>query len=106
MGEKDDYDSENSWISDRLPNINKEGGEAMGGGRGESGESSEVHAQESPAYLSAHEPSISARESCMSSREIYVSAHDPCIFAPEPCIFTKSHAYVQTSPIYLQKSHA
>ena len=37
IGEKDDYDSENSWISDGLPSRRR------GDGRWESGESSEVH---------------------------------------------------------------
>jgi len=42
MGEKDDYDSENSWISDGTPTSEEEEGEEVGGGRWESGERSEV----------------------------------------------------------------
>ena len=45
MGEKDDYDSENSWISGGLPNQAEEGGEEVGGERWESGERSEVQAR-------------------------------------------------------------
>jgi len=36
IGEKDDYDSENSWISDRLPSRSR--GRRRGDGRGEGGE--------------------------------------------------------------------
>jgi len=48
MGGKDDYDSENSWISDGQmgsPAAAEGGGGVMGGGRGESGERSEVQAR-------------------------------------------------------------
>jgi len=36
IGEKDDYDSENSWISDGLPNSSRR--RRRGDGRGEGGE--------------------------------------------------------------------
>ena len=47
IGEKDDYDSENSWISDGLPSSSRRRRRGDGGGRGESGERSEVHARSS-----------------------------------------------------------
>ena len=42
IGEKDDYDSENCWISDRLPSSSRRS--RRGEGRGESGERSGVQA--------------------------------------------------------------
>ena len=65
---KDDYDSENSWISDGLgsPAAAEEGGEAMGGGRGESGESSEVHER----------PSVTSTAPKARSRSIGVATLD------------------------------
>jgi len=43
IGEKDDYDSENFWISDGLPSSSRRRRRGNGGGRWESGERSEVN---------------------------------------------------------------
>ena len=47
MGEKDDYDSENSWISDGLPSSSRRRRRGDGRGEGESGERSKMQARSS-----------------------------------------------------------
>jgi len=62
MGEKDDYDSENSWISDGLPSSTRR--RRRGGGRWESGERNEVQAR---SMLTSTAPKARSRSGAVAT---------------------------------------